>query len=139
MIKAGARYLEHVCIAVMGVLHHHRLGSRQSVRDAVLVFVAYGLERQKEEMSKGEVKKAKSRLKLCTCIQTTELHVFYIKNTSNICSAILTEYDGSTQEGWRCVITNWTYRRFGQSGPHTGQKRATISSDSLKYCSRSLA
>lgn len=50
MIKAGACYLEHVCIAVVGVLHHHRLGSRQSVRDAVLVFVAYGLERQKEEI-----------------------------------------------------------------------------------------
>lgn len=51
---AEACYLKHVCIAVMGVLHHHRLGSRQSVRDAVLVFVAYGLvgtegkERKKE-------------------------------------------------------------------------------------------
>lgn len=43
LINAEACYLEHVCIAVMGVLHHHRLGSGQSVRDAVLVFVAYGL------------------------------------------------------------------------------------------------
>lgn len=32
----------------MGVLHHHRLGSGQSVRDAVLVFVAYGLMGQKD-------------------------------------------------------------------------------------------
>lgn len=47
--KLEACYLEHVCIAVMGVLHHHRLGSRQSVRDAVLVFVAYGLMEQREE------------------------------------------------------------------------------------------
>lgn len=38
-----AYYLEHVCIAVVGVLHHHHLDSRQSVRDAMLVFVAYGL------------------------------------------------------------------------------------------------
>lgn len=49
VVKSEARYLEHVCIAVMGVLHHHRLGSRQSVRDAVLVFVAYGLMGQKGE------------------------------------------------------------------------------------------
>lgn len=48
VVKATACYLEHVCIAVMGVLHHHRLDSRQSVRDAVLVFVAYGLEGQRE-------------------------------------------------------------------------------------------
>ena len=41
-----ARYLEHISIAVVGVLHHHRLGSGQSVRDAVLVFVAYGLAEQ---------------------------------------------------------------------------------------------
>lgn len=39
-----AYYLEHVCIAVVGVLHHHHLDSRQSVRDAMLVFVAYGLK-----------------------------------------------------------------------------------------------
>lgn len=49
VVKAEARYLEHVCIAVMRVLYHHRLGSRQSVRDAVLVFVAYGLVGQREE------------------------------------------------------------------------------------------
>lgn len=49
LIKAEAYYLEHVCIAVVCVLHHHHLDSRQSVRDAVLVFVAYGLKGQKEE------------------------------------------------------------------------------------------
>lgn len=48
-------YLEHVCIAVMSVLHHHGLGSGQSVRDAVLVFVAYGLMRQKDDRD-GEQK-----------------------------------------------------------------------------------
>lgn len=50
MIKSGLFYLEHISIAVMSVLHHHRLGSGQSVRDAVLVFVAYGLMGHKEGM-----------------------------------------------------------------------------------------
>lgn len=53
VVKAEACYLEHVCIAVMGVLHHHRLGSRQSVRDAVLVFVAYGLMGQRERVDEN--------------------------------------------------------------------------------------
>lgn len=43
-------YLEHVCVAVMGVLHHHRLGSRESVGDAVLVFVAYGLKKKNKSL-----------------------------------------------------------------------------------------
>lgn len=43
---SAAPYLEHVCIAVVGVLHHHHLDPGQSVRDAVLVFVAYGLKEQ---------------------------------------------------------------------------------------------
>lgn len=42
--KPETRYLEHVRIAVVRVLHHHHLDSGQSVRDAVLVFVAYGLK-----------------------------------------------------------------------------------------------
>lgn len=49
LVKACAYYLEHVCIAVVGVLHHHHLDSGQSVRDAVLVFVAYGLKEQKRD------------------------------------------------------------------------------------------
>lgn len=51
---SAAPYLEHVCIAVVGVLHHHHLDPGQSVRDAVLVFVAYGL---KEEDAGGEKKR----------------------------------------------------------------------------------
>lgn len=52
----------------MSVLHHHRLGSGQSVRDAVLVFVAYGLMRQKDDRD-GEHKKnkSKSEIKRFTC------------------------------------------------------------------------
>lgn len=53
LLKAEAYYLEHICIAVVCVLHHHHLDTRQSVRDAVLVFVAYGLKGQKEK--KGQM------------------------------------------------------------------------------------
>lgn len=49
---SAAPYLEHVCIAVVGVLHHHHLDPGQSVRDAVLVFVAYGLKEQDEGREK---------------------------------------------------------------------------------------
>lgn len=48
MVKAEVCYLKHVCVAVVSVLHHHHLDSRQSVRYAVLVFVAYGLKGQKK-------------------------------------------------------------------------------------------
>lgn len=48
-IKAETCYLEHVCIAVVGVLHHHHLDTGQSVRDAVLVFVADGLKGHRGE------------------------------------------------------------------------------------------
>lgn len=48
-VQARACYLEHVRIAVMGVLHHHHLDPGQSVRDAVLVFVAYGLKGERAE------------------------------------------------------------------------------------------
>lgn len=119
MIKAGACYLEHVCIAVVGVLHHHRLGSRQSVRDAVLVFVAYGLERQKEEIRSATKAESNPSLKM----QKTELSMFSIKNTSDISPMILAENNRCTREGWRCVIINWINVLFGQLGPHTGLKR----------------
>lgn len=95
MIKAGACYLEHVCIAVVGVLHHHRLGSRQSVRDAVLVFVAYGLERQKEEIKSATKAESNPSLKM----QKTELSMFSIKNTADISSMILAENNRCTQKG----------------------------------------
>lgn len=62
-VKAEACYLEHVCIAVMGVLHHHRLDSRKSVRDAVLVFVAYGLMGQSKEMDTETINRGTKRQK----------------------------------------------------------------------------
>lgn len=56
---SAAPYLEHVCIAVVGVLHHHHLDPGQSVRDAVLVFVAYGLKEQDEgREGKGQMNKS---------------------------------------------------------------------------------
>lgn len=49
----------------MGVLHHHHLDSRESVRNAVLVFVAYGLKVKKEERvdEYREAKRGKKRQK----------------------------------------------------------------------------
>ena len=101
VVKAEACYLEHVCIAVMGVLHHHRLGSRQSVRDAVLVFVAYGLMGQTEERvdeyredkERDKVKASRSsQIELFTSSTRTEPeHAFYSQNTSVICSLVCTE------------------------------------------------
>lgn len=48
-MSGAAPYLEHVGAAVVGVLHHHHLHPRQSVGDAVLVFVADGLEEEEWE------------------------------------------------------------------------------------------
>lgn len=39
------RYLEHVSVVVMAVLHHHRLVSGQSVGDAVLALAVHRLSR----------------------------------------------------------------------------------------------
>lgn len=74
MVKVEACYLEHVCIAVMGVLHHHRLGSRQSVRDAVLVFVAYGLAGTWRE-KKGEINIKKKTFKFSSPIKTPSFKI----------------------------------------------------------------
>lgn len=78
VINAEACYLEHVCIAVMGVLHHHRLDSRQSVRDTVLVFVAYGLCETEQRSSTSNLHTYINQNMLCR------------KNTSDIHSNILT-------------------------------------------------
>lgn len=63
-IKAQTCYLEHVRIAVVGVLHHHHLDSGQRVRDAVLVFVAYGLKGNRVEKM-GEARREEENLKSC--------------------------------------------------------------------------
>lgn len=42
------RYLEHVRVVVMAVLHHHRLVPRQSEGDAVLPAAVDGLQQQQE-------------------------------------------------------------------------------------------
>ena len=38
-----AVYLEHVCVFVVAVLHHHGLVPRQRVRDTVLAFAVHSL------------------------------------------------------------------------------------------------
>lgn len=44
-------YLEHVCVVVMAVLHHHRLVPRQSEGDAVLPAAVDGLrQKQRQEV-----------------------------------------------------------------------------------------
>lgn len=43
VIKRGV-YLEHVCVLIMAVLHHHRLVPGQRVGDAVLAFTVHSLE-----------------------------------------------------------------------------------------------
>lgn len=50
----GGADLEHVCAAVVSVLHHHRLGPGQSVGDAVLILVADRLSRHTGEAQHGE-------------------------------------------------------------------------------------
>lgn len=62
----------------MGVLHHHRLDSRQSVRDAVLVFVAYGLMGQREERIdeyRGN-KETKAKTFRCSQIKAFTLNIY---------------------------------------------------------------
>lgn len=46
--SAVRMYLKHVCIAVLSVLHHHRLYSGQRVGNTVLILVTYGLRKQEE-------------------------------------------------------------------------------------------
>lgn len=87
-IKAQTRYLEHVRIAVVGVLHHHHLDSGQRVRDAVLVFVAYGLKGNRVEKM-GEQKESQKRgresKELCRVFNhvrfTQNLHKNFSKDT----------------------------------------------------------
>lgn len=43
------RYLEHVRVVVMAVLHHHRLVPRQSEGDAVLAAAVDGLQQQQQQ------------------------------------------------------------------------------------------
>lgn len=42
-------YLEHICVVVMAVLHHHRLVPRQSEGDAVLPAAVDGLQQQHKQ------------------------------------------------------------------------------------------
>lgn len=44
------RYLEHVRVVVMAVLHHHRLVPRQSEGDAVLPAAVDGLQQQQQQL-----------------------------------------------------------------------------------------
>lgn len=43
------RYLEHVCVVVMAVLHHHCLVTGQSERDAVLSPAVNSLQQQQQQ------------------------------------------------------------------------------------------
>lgn len=43
------RYLEHIRVVVMAVLHHHRLVPRQSEGDAVLPAAVDGLQQQQQQ------------------------------------------------------------------------------------------
>lgn len=43
-------YLEHVCVVIVAVLHHHGLVTGQSERDAVLPPAVDGLQRQQVEL-----------------------------------------------------------------------------------------
>lgn len=42
-------YLEHVCVVVMAVLHHHGLVSGQGERDAVLPPAVHRLQQQQQQ------------------------------------------------------------------------------------------
>ena len=53
VVTEGSTDLEHVRIAVVSILHHHRLSPGQCVGDAVLVLVAYGLQKRREEYVLG--------------------------------------------------------------------------------------
>lgn len=46
------RYLEHVCVVVMAVLHHHCLVAGQSEGDAVLPPAVDGLQRQRGKLKR---------------------------------------------------------------------------------------
>lgn len=46
VVTSVRRYLEHVRVVVMAVLHHHRLVPRQSEGDAVLPAAVDGLQQQ---------------------------------------------------------------------------------------------
>lgn len=48
-------YLEHVCIVIVAVLHHHRLVTGQSERDAVLPPAVDGLQQQQEELTLARI------------------------------------------------------------------------------------
>lgn len=48
--NCGVRYLEHIRVGVMAVLHHHRLVARQSEGDAVLPAAVDGLQGQQQEL-----------------------------------------------------------------------------------------
>lgn len=41
-------YLEHICVVVMAVLHHHRLVTGQRERDAVLPSAVDSLRQQRQ-------------------------------------------------------------------------------------------
>lgn len=100
----------------MGVLHHHHLDSRESVRDAVLVFVAYGLKGKKEERvdeyreakrgTKRQKKGPIGALQLSEGFHlkyTQELNLnmlLYNNQTSDLCSLIFTENNRYTEEWW---------------------------------------
>lgn len=45
--QTAGLYLEHVCVFVMAVLHHHRVVPGQCVGDAVLTFAVHGLKYDK--------------------------------------------------------------------------------------------
>lgn len=48
-----SRYLEHVGVLVVAVLHHHRVVPGQSVGDAVLAFTAHHLEDKQQLVGEG--------------------------------------------------------------------------------------
>lgn len=48
-------YLEHVCVVVMAVLHHHCLVTGQSERDAVLPSAVYSLQQQQQQARGAEL------------------------------------------------------------------------------------
>lgn len=45
-----ACYLEHVCVVIMAVLHHHCLVAGQSERDAVLPPAVNSLQQQQDKL-----------------------------------------------------------------------------------------
>jgi len=52
------QYLEHVCVFVMAVLHHHRLVSGQRVGDAVLALTVHCLSQHNTTKASVSVRKS---------------------------------------------------------------------------------